>query len=454
GNWGWVPLAPYETYYPWYGRGYYGGYRNGVRNNVTIVNNTNITNIYRNARVDNAITSVNYNQFGRGSVNNVRYTRNDIERASVVRGQLPLVPDASSTRMSDRQTRISETRGMTRADNNFYSTRQPSRVDRVSFDSQRSAMQEVSRRTFGDTSPGRGGEVANGAGGRGSGDSFTGRVSGMDRTADAGGARRGSAESPSGSDRANGLVDRSAGRSADTGGWRRFGDSTGGATSADRGAGASSIDRGSARVDRGASVDRGSSVDRSAGRSSDTGGWRRFGDSTGGALTDRSSGSVDRGASRSTDSGSWRRMENGSSNADRGSSVDRGSFGRGSSADRSSGMVDRGGFDRGSSPMERSAPSMDRGSSVDRGSFGRGSMDSGRGSSRMESAPRRMESAPRMSAPPVVRERSSPGGGGGGFRMERSAPSGGGGGGFGGGRGGGGGGSRGESRGGGGGRGR
>ena len=133
GNFGWVPLAPFETYYPWYGNGYYDNYRNGNFNNVTIVNNTNITNIYRNARHNNGITSVNAEQFGRGSVNNVRFNRNDIERASVVRGQLPLAPDASSRRMSDRESRVSDGRGPSRGDDRFYSTRQATKVDRVPF---------------------------------------------------------------------------------------------------------------------------------------------------------------------------------------------------------------------------------------------------------------------------------------------------------------------------------
>ena len=151
-NWGWVPLAPFETYYPWYGRGYYGGYRNrGGYNNVTIVNNTNITNIYRNARVNNGVTVVNGNEFGRGAVNSVRYNRNDIERANVVRGQLPLVPDAASTRLSDRSASLAGGRGASRADSSFYSTRQATRLDRVPFETQRSAMAETSRRTFGDT---------------------------------------------------------------------------------------------------------------------------------------------------------------------------------------------------------------------------------------------------------------------------------------------------------------
>ena len=36
GNIGWVPLAPYEMFHPWWGRGYYGGFNRGM--NITNVN--------------------------------------------------------------------------------------------------------------------------------------------------------------------------------------------------------------------------------------------------------------------------------------------------------------------------------------------------------------------------------------------------------------------------------
>src|SRR4029078_3384943 len=68
GNVGWVPLAPYERYYPWYCRGYYGRCRNRgyINNSVRIVNNVNITNVYRNARIDHAMTVVDHDGFSRG----------------------------------------------------------------------------------------------------------------------------------------------------------------------------------------------------------------------------------------------------------------------------------------------------------------------------------------------------------------------------------------------------
>ncbi len=479
GNWGWVPLAPFETFYPWYGRGYYGGFRNRTVNNVTIINNTNITNIYRNARIDNSITAVNAGSFGRGSVNAVRVNRDELQSASVMRGQLPLVPDASSTRMSDREARIAENRsGASRRDEGFYATRQAARLDRVPFETQRASMQEASRRTFGEAPAGRGGEVAGGRGGDAlvRGGENAGRISGADSSLDRGGRGASRADGFTGTVRGN--ADAASGRggtadgSSERGGWRRFGD---GSADASAGRAGAEMSTGRGATDRGAGRGDAGSIDAS----SDRGSWRRFGDST--ALPSGRGGASE----GNSDRGSWRRFgDSTGASSDRGSggrgsaesfgrggSIDRGSFDRGGSIDRGGsfgrGSTNRGTFDRGSSPR-----STDRGT-FDRGTFDRSGGDrGGRGS---------WDSAPRMSAPPVVRERSSGGGfgsfgrGGGNTsprmsapRMERSAPSGpsfggggsrgggggsiGGGGGFGGGRGGDGGGSRGSSRGGGGGR--
>jgi hypothetical protein len=156
GNVGWVPLGPREPYYRGYGRGVYGGYRNGgyADRSINIQNNVNITNIYRNARVHNGITAIDQNHFGRGRVgNNVRVSSDDLNRASLVRGQLPVAPGRESLRMSDRDARNVRP-GI---DNGrFSSRRQPTQVDRIPFEEQRRGMEQASRRTFGETIPARG----------------------------------------------------------------------------------------------------------------------------------------------------------------------------------------------------------------------------------------------------------------------------------------------------------
>lgn len=151
GNVGWVPLAPYERYYPWYGRGYYGGYRSNtfVNNNVRVVNNVNITNIYRNSRVDSAVTVVDHDGFSRGRSGTAwRGNGGDFSRASVVQGALPLAPGRESLRMADREAAVRAPDG--RVSDRFFSRRQPTAVDRVPFEDQRRSLEQATRRAFAD----------------------------------------------------------------------------------------------------------------------------------------------------------------------------------------------------------------------------------------------------------------------------------------------------------------
>ncbi len=157
GNVGWVPLAPYETYYPWYGRGWYGGRNAAFLNHSTIVNNYNIGNSYRNARYANGITAINSDAFGRRHITNadlVRVNGNDLSRAGLVRGILPVTPGRESLRLSDRNVLASVLPRT--ADDRRFVTRQvmPRGTDRVSFEQQRSAVEQVARRSFTGTSSG------------------------------------------------------------------------------------------------------------------------------------------------------------------------------------------------------------------------------------------------------------------------------------------------------------
>ncbi len=148
GRIGWVPLAPYEVYYPWYGRHYYRGYRhaNYIDNSVNIVKNINITNIYRNAAIDNAITAVDGAEFGRAHVRNTfRSTDLDLRRTNLVRGQVPIAPGRESLRLADREVRAEViSRGSPRGQ--FFSRRNVQAPDRVPFDEQRRGMERVAQR--------------------------------------------------------------------------------------------------------------------------------------------------------------------------------------------------------------------------------------------------------------------------------------------------------------------
>ncbi len=151
GNVGWVPLAPYEPFYPWYGRRYYGGYRNPtfVNNNITIVNNTNIVNVYRNARGGHGMSGIDSGDFVRGrNPRRLQMGDVDLHRASLVRGPVPVSPVADSQRLSDHAARV---RGDLRTEPaRFYTRRQAPAVERVSFDDQRRGMERMVNRTFGD----------------------------------------------------------------------------------------------------------------------------------------------------------------------------------------------------------------------------------------------------------------------------------------------------------------
>ena len=99
GNLGWVGLAPYERFHPWWGREWNG--RN-IFENSRIERNVNIGNFYRNARVGNGITGVAANQFGRRGGNFNSFNGSQVQNAGMVRGIPPIAPGRSSLALSNR----------------------------------------------------------------------------------------------------------------------------------------------------------------------------------------------------------------------------------------------------------------------------------------------------------------------------------------------------------------
>ena len=366
GNIGWVPLAPYETFRPWYGRGYYGGYRNGGINiNIT---NVNISNNYRNARINNGYTTVNSGSFGRGAVQNVRVGRDQIANAGLVRGQVPIAPDRSSTRYNDRGSKVV---GNSRDDQKFYSRGQTARVDRVPFETQQQRI----------TEGGRGSGLRNGSGSTDS--SFRGTVQGTPRgqsTDNNGGGWRRAGDQNQGSQpnvtqpNVGGTPSRRE-RSTD-GGWDRFGRPN------------------TENSGRGQSQPQVQSAPAATSNDSSRGGWGRFGD-PGSRTSDSNSRATvpdnSRGRSR-TESAPTRQsaptMDRGSmpqSNGDSsGNSRSRGSYDSGSSRQRSADPAPG----RMSSPVVTERPS--RSESRSSGSYSGG----GGGRSERNSAPAAAPSAP------------------------------------------------------------
>ena len=275
GNVGWVPLAPYERFHRWWGPRYYSGYRNPtyIDRSVRIVNNVNVTNIYRNARVHDGITGVDTDGFSRGRIGrSVRTGDAELSRASVVEGQLPVVPQRDSLRLADRNASgVTESRA-----DRFFTRRTAPQVDKVPFEEQRRGMEQAARRTFGEDTgartlvaeqPGRGAE-------RGG---TTGTETRGWRRVD---------EPVRGADR--GVTDRAPSTpERDSGDWRRFGTPRTGESAA--GTEPSRVDR-SGRFGEPAtarSFDQQQQQQQQQGttpaRTADDGGWRRFSDRSGGA---------------------------------------------------------------------------------------------------------------------------------------------------------------------------
>jgi hypothetical protein len=177
GNVGWVPLAPFERFTPWYGRGVYGGFRGGLAVNDAHVVNGNVASMYRNARVANGVTGMNAANFGRASVNSTTMARassGDLARAGLVRGQLPVAPSRESTQFTNR---AASTQGLPRTNENarFASRTQSASVEHVPFEQQRQSMTQMSQRVAAQQSAARsaggfgepGGRSTGGAAGNG-----------------------------------------------------------------------------------------------------------------------------------------------------------------------------------------------------------------------------------------------------------------------------------------------
>jgi hypothetical protein len=281
GGIGWIPLAPYERYYPWYGNRQYAGYRNGGRygNGLGLVNDFNFNSGYRNARVRNAITGVDGQGFAsgrRGSA--VQMNDSRLGRASLVRGALPVTPGRESLRLSDRAVGAGSL-PQSRNNTNFVSRQQPARVDRVPFEDQRRGIDQMTRNTF----SGQRSSAVNNSGPAGN------------RNTDAiGGPRQSSGNAPASNSTVTG-----------NSGWRRFSEPTGGAGQSAVRPTQSQSSSGSLRTPQSSQPN---SQGGSASRNS-TDGWSRFG--TGSGTTGRSLGPGN-SSPRTTDGGQNYRSNGGS----------------------------------------------------------------------------------------------------------------------------------------------
>ncbi len=382
GHMGWVPLAPYDPFHRWWGRNSYHGYRDGRGyNNLTVVNNVNITNVYRNARISNAISVSEGGDFSRGMRGQAfRGNSSELSRASLMRGGVPVTPQRDSLRFADREVRaVPAARNAGAGNERFYSRTAARSVDRVPFERQREAMQGAERRTASDgRRTGEGVETTRGGNVRGGVDSGTGRTDG--------GRNARTAEENRGGWRTAGEPATTRGRGGDTNvgegrtaaprtgeatgattrsGWRSFGNPAGGRTTGGEPAGArTSGEPAGARTGRSADAVRGGEASNSDSR----GAWRGFGDpgrgarnestvrtgdATGGSRTSGNARSAEGAAGRS-DSGRATWSTRGGDTSGReatGTGAARSESGRSSET-----WSTRGGSDRGSAPARVESP--------------------------------------------------------------------------------------------------
>jgi hypothetical protein len=382
GNVGWVPLAPFEALHPWWGRGFGGGFGRGFGggfgrgfNNTTIVNNSNINNMYRNARVMNGVTAVGVNDFGRHTGQFVGMHGSAIRDAGLVRGALPVTPDRASLRMSDRQVRSG---AFQERNVNFYS---------------RGGAATGGMRSGVNAGAANGGSGANGAG-RG----FAGQQVGQQ-----GGAQSGFSQPGAGRQAASG--------NTATGGhgWSRFGEPIHGsvADTPRQGGGTQQVSPSTNNSGYG----RGSSYQQSSptGSGSSGGGWRRFGEPAAGSSGNGRQAAPSQNYSAPSGGGRYQAApdrSNPQSYNNGGASGRFGSSGSSQSTPPSNYQPSR------QSAPQYSSPNSSPNSSANYGSSSRGGGYSGGGSSQ-----------PVRISPPMVHERSAPSSSGYGGGSYRSAPS-------------------------------
>ena len=333
GGYGWVPLAPFEMFHPWYGRGYFGGGRWGGFNQ-SMGRNGNIGDVYRNARVANGVHGTSAQNFGRGSVGRgSTVPAGELSHASAMHGPLPVTPSRESLRMSDRASSSALTSRSAQSGNqHFVGSRQTSATSRTSFEQQR---QSISQAVRGSTATAAGGaaRTAGAAGGAGNtartsssgvnsqggwprANTTTGTAGNRTSTAQSAGSGAGATGRQTTSDSRGGWgsfgapggtrtttsTANSATRSSSGGGWTSFGDPgrNGGASGASNSSGYSTNANGNVSVFRGGQNSGGVTAHSSTGWSTGSNGTERgYGSQSTGNTAPRSSGSWSTGGGSS-----------------------------------------------------------------------------------------------------------------------------------------------------------
>jgi len=139
GNIGWVALAPFELFHPWWGRGFYG------RPGAFGVTNAFVANTFRNARVAGGISAVSAADFRGGRFGNVmHYSGSQIGAAGMVTGRMPISPTSANLRFSDRAA-ANVPRGGSFSNSHFFTHQQTNGAQRIPFAQQQRGFESAGR---------------------------------------------------------------------------------------------------------------------------------------------------------------------------------------------------------------------------------------------------------------------------------------------------------------------
>jgi FecR protein len=148
GNVGWVALAPFERFHPWYGPGWFAGgpggaARFGAVNRV--IPNANIMTAFRNARTGNGVVAVSAQDFQRGAFRNqIAVNRAQLLQGSLVHGAVPIAPTASNLRFSDRPVSAAAIpRNEAGSQQRFFSRMPAAATQRTAFTQQQAAVRSA-----------------------------------------------------------------------------------------------------------------------------------------------------------------------------------------------------------------------------------------------------------------------------------------------------------------------
>lgn len=142
GGLGWVALAPFEAFRPWWGHGFYGGggYVGGYRNVAVI-------NVYRNAGGHGGAIIGNYGAFGGARQHFGRASFDQLRSASLIHGGLPVTPTRASYDYG-HGFGSANTRFATAERRNFHQPQRTPQASRATFGQPQMRAQGSSRTGF------------------------------------------------------------------------------------------------------------------------------------------------------------------------------------------------------------------------------------------------------------------------------------------------------------------